>query len=143
MKELSSLIKTYTELSKLKTFEERFEYLKLDGVVGAATFGSHRYLNQVLYQSYEWKRIRDQVIMRDQGCDLGIEGYEIYEHAYIHHLNPITKKQILDRDPVLFDPENLITVSYNTHQAIHYSDKSILLLDPVERFAHDVAPWRI
>lgn len=135
--------RTYLELIEFKTFEERFEYLRLDGVVGVETFGSSRQLNQVLYQSYEWKKIRDMIILRDNGCDLGIEGRDIFEHAYIHHLNPITKKQILDRDPILFDPNNLITVSYQTHQAIHYGDKSILLLDPIERFANDVAPWRI
>lgn len=135
--------KTYSELMKLDTFEDRFEYLKLDGVVGAETFGSSRQLNQALYQSAEWKRVRDKIIMRDKGCDLGCDGRDIYHQAYIHHLNPITKQQILDRDPVLFDPENLITVSYQTHQAIHYSNKSILTLDPVERFANDVAPWRV
>lgn len=135
--------RSYLELIELKTFEERFEYLRLDGVVGAETFGSSRQLNQALYQSYEWKKIRDMIILRDNGCDLGIEGRDIFQQAYIHHLNPITKKQILDRDPILFDPNNLITVSYQTHQAIHYGDKSILLLDPVERFANDVAPWRI
>lgn len=135
--------RSYLELIELKTFEERFEYLRLDGVVGVETFGSSRQLNQALYQSYEWKKIRDMIILRDNGCDLGIEGRDIFEHAYIHHLNPITKKQIIDRDPILFDPNNLITVSYQTHQAIHYGDKSILMLDPVERFANDVAPWRI
>ena len=137
------MIRTYSELIQLLTFEDRFEYLALDGKVGIETFGSRRYLNQVLYRSPEWKHIRDQIIFRDGGCDLGIEGHEIHKHAYIHHLNPITKQQILDRDPVLFDPNNLITVSYQTHQAIHYSDKSMLLLDPVVRFANDVAPWRI
>jgi hypothetical protein len=135
--------RSYLELIQLKTFEDRFEYLRLDGVVGAETFGSSRQLNQALYQSYEWKKIRDMVILRDNGCDLGIEGRGIFDHAYIHHLNPVTKKQILDRDPILFDPNNLITVSYQTHQAIHYGDKSILMLDPIERFANDVAPWRI
>lgn len=135
--------RTYSELIKLKTFEERFNYLKLDGVVGSETFGPARHLNQVLYTSPEWRRLRDRIILRDNGCDLGCEGRELYEPVYIHHLNPITKKQILDRDPILFDPENLITVSYNTHQAIHYSNESILQLDPVERFANDVAPWRI
>lgn len=137
------MIRTYTELMKLKTFEDRFDYLKLDGVVGAETFGSSRHLNQALYQSYEWRKIRDRIILRDNGCDLGFEGRDIFKQPYIHHLNPITKQQILDRDPILFDPENLITVSYQTHQAIHFSNKSILILDPVERFANDVAPWRI
>ena len=135
--------RTYLELIELKTFEDRFEYLRLDGVVGAETFGSSRQLNQALYQSYEWKKIRDTIILRDNGCDLGIDGRDIHQRAYIHHLNPVTKKQILDRDPILFDPNNLITVSYQTHQAIHYGDKSILILDPIERFANDVAPWRI
>lgn len=134
--------RSYLELIELKTFEDRFEYLKLNGIVGVETFGSSRLRNQALYQSYEWKKIRDMIILRDNGCDLGIEGRDIFQHAYIHHINPITKKQILDRDPILFDPDNLITVSYQTHQAIHYGDKSILLLDPVERFANDVAPWR-
>ena len=137
------MFRTYSELIQLTTFEDRFEYLTLDGKVGVETFGSHRYLNQILYRSPEWKHIRDQIIFRDNGCDLGVEGHEIHKHAYIHHLNPITRQQIIDRDPVLFDPENLITVSYQTHQAIHYSDKSILLLDPVVRFANDVAPWRV
>ena len=135
--------RSYLELIQLKTFEDRFDYLRLDGIVGAETFGSSRQLNQALYRSYEWKKIRDMIILRDNGCDLGIEGRDIFQQPYIHHLNPITKKQILDRDPILFDPNNLITVSYQTHQAIHYGDKSILLLDPVERFANDVAPWRI
>ena len=135
--------RSYLELIELETFEERFDYLRLDGVVGAETFGSSRQLNQALYRSYEWKNIRDMIILRDNGCDLGIDGRDIFQQPYIHHLNPITKKQILDRDPILFDPNNLITVSYQTHQAIHYGDKSILLLDPIERFANDVAPWRI
>ena len=135
--------RSYLELIEFKTFEDRFDYLRLDGVVGAETFGSSRQLNQALYRSYEWKKIRDMIILRDNGCDLGIEGRDIFQQPYIHHLNPITKKQILDRDPILFDPNNLITVSYQTHQAIHYGDKSILLLDPIERFANDVAPWRI
>ena len=140
---MSFMNRSYLELIELKTFEDRFEYLRLDGVVGAETFGSSRMLNQALYRSYEWKKIRDMIILRDNGCDLGIEGRDIFQQAYIHHLNPVTKKQILDRDPILFDPNNLITVSYQTHQAIHYGDKSILLLDPIERFANDVAPWRI
>lgn len=135
--------RTYSELIKLDSFEDRFEYLKLDGIVGFRTFGSYRQLNQALYRSSKWKSIRDEIIYRDNGCDLGIEGRDIFINAYIHHLNPITKEQILDRDPVLFDPENLITVSYQTHQAIHYGDKSILLLEPIERFVNDVVPWRI
>jgi hypothetical protein len=127
---------------KLKTFEERFDYLKLDGVVAEETFGPSRYLNQTLYRSPEWKRIRDKVLLRDNGRDLGCEDRIIPERACIHHLNPITKQQILDRDPALFDLENLITVSYATHQAIHYGDKPHLVLDPVERSANDTAPWR-
>lgn len=134
--------RSYSELMKLKTFEERFDYLKLDGVVAEETFGPSRYLNQTLYRSPEWKRVRDKVLLRDNGGDLGCEDRMIQKHAYIHHLNPITKQQILDRDPALFDLENLITVSYTTHQAIHYGDKSQLVLDPVERSANDTAPWR-
>lgn len=136
-----SKLRTYSELSELKTFKERYEYLKLNGLVGAETFGFARYLNQRLYQSYEWKSLRNRIILRDNGCDLGLDGYIIHDKAYIHHLNPITKTQILDRDPVLFDPENLITVSYKTHQAIHYCDELLLDLDWQPRFAGDTVLW--
>ena len=115
-------IRTYTELMKLKTFKERFEYLKLSGVVGQDTFGYDRYLNQQFYKSKAWKRIRDQVIIRDNGCDLGIEDRDINSRIYVHHMNPITKSDILNMTDMLLDPEYLICVSKNTHDAIHYGD---------------------
>lgn len=134
-------IKTYSELSKLKTFKDRYKYLRLGGFVGTETFGFARYLNQKLYQSREWRRARDSVILRDNGCDLGVDGYDIFGTAYIHHINPITKDQILNRDSSLFDPENLITVSYTTHQAIHYGDESLIVTEVVERTPGDMKLW--
>lgn len=119
-------MRTYTELKKLKTFEERYEYLKLKGSVGVETFGFDRYLNQALYTSPEWKKVRDTVLIRDNGCDLGIEGMDISSHAIIHHMNPITEKQIEERDPEIFNPEYLITVTHKTHNAIHYGDNKNL-----------------
>ena len=135
------MIKTYSELLKLPTFMERFEYLKLDGIVGQETFGFDRYLNQVFYRSKEWKRIRDTVIARDLGCDLGIEGREIYGRVLIHHMNPITLRQINDRDLSILDPEFLITTCKRTHDAIHYSDSNILYQEPVERVSGDTKLW--
>lgn len=134
--------KTYNEAIKFKTFDERFEYLQLHGLVGQETFGYSRYLNQVLYRSPEWKSIRQQVILRDGGCDLAIDGYEICGKIFIHHINPITLKDIEERNPKIFDLNNLITVSFMTHQAIHYGSKDLLLLDPVERKPYDQCPWR-
>ena len=135
--------RTYSELSKLKSFEERFDYLKLDGAVGEETFGFDRYLNQALYSSKEWKHIKNQVIIRDEGCDLGISGNKINRKAIIHHMNPITREQIENRDPEIFNPEYLITVSHSTHNAIHYSDKDLLARQaPVERKQGDTVPWR-
>lgn len=135
--------KTYTELSNLKSFKERFEYLKLDGKVGVDTFGHDRYLNQALYTSPEWRKVKNKVIIRDCGCDLGIEGHSIGKRPIIHHMNPITVEQINNRDPEIFNPEYLITVSHQTHNAIHYSDDSILnRCEPVERKAGDTIPWR-
>lgn len=142
MKKMMTMIRSYSELMKLKTFEERFNYLKLDGVVGRATFGSHRYLNQALYNSDEWEVFRNKIIARDLGCDLGCEGYDIYKYATVHHINPITKEDILNRDPKIFDPENVITTSSQTHRAIHYSDESILITMPKERSKNDTCPWR-
>ncbi len=135
--------RTYSELSKLKSFEERFDYLKLDGAVGKETFGFDRYLNQALYSSKEWKHIKNQVIIRDEGCDLGISGNKINRKAIIHHMNPITREQIENRDPEIFNPEYLITVSHSTHNAIHYGDKDLLARQaPVERKQGDTVPWR-
>lgn len=132
----------YTELAKLKTFDDRFRYLKLNGAVGQDTFGFDRYLNQVFYRSPQWKEVRDYVIMRDGGCDLGVPGHEITSKIYIHHMNPITPEQLLDRDRIVLDPEFLISVSFKTHNAIHYGDESILRPIYVERLPNDMAPWK-
>lgn len=135
-------IKTYSELCKLKDFKDRYEYLRLSGVVGEATFGFDRYLNQIFYRSQKWKSIRDFVIIRDNGCDLGIEGYEISGKILIHHMNPITLKDIEKESEFLLDPEFLICVSLNTHNAIHYGDESLLPLLPIERCKNDTCPWK-
>ena len=133
---------SYSELITLPTFIDRYRYLKQSGIVADETFGSRRYLNQVFYKSKEWKSIRNQVIIRDNGCDLGLEGYEIGGPIYIHHLNPITEDDILNRSPSLLDPENLICVSYNTHEAIHYGDESMLPITYlVDRTPGDQVLW--
>ena len=134
--------KTYSELIKLPTFEERFKYLKLDGFVGEDTFGFDRYINQTFYRSAEWRKMRDAIIIRDNGCDLGIEDRKIFGNVIIHHMNPITANDISDVTRFLMDPEYLICVSAKTHNAIHYSDESILMLDPVDRKPNDTCPWR-
>lgn len=136
-------IRTYAELSKLKTFEERYEYLKLDGVVGEETFGFDRYLNQQFYKyDPDWKKIRDEVIFRDNGCDLGIEGREINGLILVHHMNPITKEDILNRSEYLLNPNYLITTIKSTHDAIHYGSEDLLMRDPVVRSKNDTCPWR-
>lgn len=136
------IIRTYSELIKLKSFEERYDYLRLRGVVGRETFGYDRYLNQMLYTSQRWKRVRDKVIIRDNGCDLGVDGYQINDMVIVHHMNPITIEDIeLERDCV-FNPEFLICVSDRTHRAIHYSDSSLLPQTPIERFKGDTCPWK-
>ena len=134
--------KTYSELIIIPTFEERFEYLRLKGCVGKDTFGYDRYLNQILYNSPEWKKLRNQIIIRDCGRDLACEGYEIYGRILIHHLNPITIDDVLDRSRKVFDPDNLICVTHNTHNAIHYGDASMLLTGPIIRTKNDTCPWR-
>lgn len=135
-------IRTYRELKKLRTFEERYQYLQVRSVVGQDTFGYDRYLNQLFYTTRRWRKTRDGIIIRDNGCDLGIEGYEIYGKIVIHHLNPITIDDIeLDRD-VLYDPEFLISTTHNTHLAIHYGDERILIKPPVERRRNDTCPWK-
>lgn len=139
---MSTKIKSYSELIKLPTFLERFNYLKIGGAVGKMTFGHDRYLNQVLYSSDEWKRFRRDIILRDNGCDLACEDREIYERAIVHHINPITIEDVLRRDPMIFDPENVVTTWLRTHNAIHYGDESLLYLDPVERTINDTCPWR-
>ena len=135
-------IKTYSELITLPTFEERFNYLKLSGNVGKETFGFDRYLNQKFYKSPEWLSVRDYVIVRDNGCDLGIAGREIYGRILVHHINPITKEDILSNSKFLFDPEYLISTMDSTHNAIHYGDDNLLLTDPIERRRNDTCPWR-
>ena len=135
-------IRTYTELTKIRTFRERFEYLKLDGLVGEETFGFERYLNQQFYHSLEWRRIRDRVIARDLGCDLAMEGYEIHEPILIHHMNPITVVDIRHSTELLADPNYLICVTKNTHNAIHYGDASMLITEPIERTPNDTSPWK-
>ena len=139
---IQMIIRTYNELMLLPTFEERFEYLKLSGRVGEETFGFDRWLNQKFYRSAEWKHLRDQVIIRDNGCDLGVEGREIYGKILIHHMNPISKKDILERTDLLLNPMYLISVTKQTHDAIHYSDESILMKDPIVRSRNDTCPWR-
>ena len=135
-------IRTYSELITIPTFEERFEYLQLKGSVGKDTFGYDRYLNQVLYRSPEWKRLRNQIIIRDCGCDLACEGYDIYDKVLIHHLNPITVEDVLARSRKVFDPDNLVCVSHNTHNAIHYGDVDLLVTGPIIRTKNDTCPWR-
>ena len=135
-------IKTYSELITIPTFEERFEYLQLKGSVGKDTFGYDRYLNQVLYRSPEWKRLRNQIIIRDGGCDLACDGYDIYDKVLIHHLNPITVEDVLARSRKVFDPDNLVCVSHNTHNAIHYGDVDLLVTGPIIRTKNDTCPWR-
>ena len=135
-------MKNYRELRQLRTFEERFEYLRLKGTVGKDTFGWDRYYNQRFYHSNEWKRIRDQIIIRDNGCDLGVDGYEIHGKILIHHMNPISINDIVDVSDFLMNPDYLICVSHQTHNAIHYGDISLLPRGPVERRAGDTCPWR-
>ncbi len=138
----SNVTRSYSELIQIPTFIGRFRYLKLNGRVAEETFGFDRYLNQRFYKSREWRQIRDFVISRDSGCDLGISGNTIYSHIYIHHMNPITRKDILDVREEMLDPEYLICVSYDTHQAIHYGDESMLFAPLPERTPGDTTPWK-
>lgn len=135
-------LRTYRELSRLKTFEERYEYLRIGGLVGESTFGFERYLNQMLYSSQQWKKVRDLVIIRDNGCDLGIEDFQIRDRIVIHHMNPITAEQVEESAAEIFDPEFLICCSYQTHNAIHYGDKSLLPQLPIERRPGDTCLWK-
>lgn len=136
------MIRTYSELSNLQTFKERFDYLKLNGKVGEDTFGHSRFLNQDFYSSPEWRRTRRNIIVRDNGYDMGLEGYSIQGRIYVHHINPITVDDILERRLCLFDPENLICVSSMTHEAITYGIEDMLPTDPVIRRSNDTCPWR-
>ena len=134
-------MKTYSELITIPSFQERYDYLKLGGSVGAETFGYDRYINQQLYRSQEWKRTRNQVIIRDNGCDLAMPDYQIFGRIIIHHMNPISLEQIEDRDPIIFDMEYLITTCIDTHNAIHYGEFRDFS-GPVERMPNDTCPWR-
>ena len=134
--------RTYSDLILLPTFLERYRYLRLGGNVGLETFGHNRYLNQILYTSDRWRSFRDKIIIRDNGCDLGMEGFEIYDRILVHHINPITVEDVLNENPKVFDPDNVICTSHNTHQAIHYGDENLLITEPVERFRNDTCPWK-
>ena len=139
---LSLMTRTYDELSQLKTFDERFQYLKLDGVIGEDLFGYMRQLNQAFYTSSLWKNVRNQIIIRDDGCDLGIPGHTIFGKLLVHHLNPLTKEDLINHSSRLVDPNNLITVSFDTHQAITYGDVALIQRDPIERSENDTCPWK-
>lgn len=139
---MSMIVKSYSEMIALPTFIERYRYLQLGGRVGEETFGFDRWLNQKFYKDPEWLSVRDKVIIRDNGCDLGMEGHEIYGKILVHHINPITKEDILRRSRTLFDPENLICTIKNTHDAIHYGDESLLIVAPVTRTRNDTCPWK-
>ena len=135
-------IKTYSELITIPTFIERYRYLKIGGQVGRATFGYDRYLNQILYNSDEWRNFRRDIILRDSACDLGHEEFELFDKILVHHIDPITVQDVLNRHPKIFDPENVISTSLNTHNAIHYGDESKLFTAPIERSKFDTCPWR-
>lgn len=136
------IIRTYSELIQIPTFEERFEYLKLNGSVGENTFGSKRYLNQILYKTPKWLSLRDKIIIRDCGCDLGIEGRVINGRVLVHHMNPITIDDVINNDPKVFDPEFLITIGHITHEAVHYGNEDLLIKDPIERTPYDTCLWK-
>lgn len=136
------MIRTYSELITFPTFEERYRYLRLEGKVGEDTFGFDRWLNQSFYKDPEWRAIRDKIIIRDNGCDLGIPGREICSRIIVHHMNPITKDDILSRSAFLLNPEYLICTVKNTHDAIHYGDEGLLIKAPIERTKNDTCPWR-
>lgn len=139
---MSTTRRTYSELVQLPTFTERLRYLLLDGTVAAPTFGANRYLNQKLYRSANWQRVRRLVIIRDGGNDLGVEGYSIERAILIHHINPITEEMILNADPEIFNLDNLILTTRNTHNIIHYGDAGLIKEDWKPRTPNDTAPWR-
>lgn len=134
--------RSYRELIRLPTMEERFHYLQIAQQVGVETFGFDRYLNQRLYHSLEWKSIRHQIVIRDNGCDLAMDGYPVGDRGIIHHINPITLDQLTHGDDSIFDPDNLILCSWNTHQAIHYGTIEQIITKPIERRPGDTCPWR-
>lgn len=135
-------IKTYSELIQIPTFEDRYAYLRLGGRVGEETFGFERNLNQSFYRSYEWRKVRREVIARDAGCDLAMPGFQIYNNIIIHHIVPITIEDLEDGTDLILDPNNLVCVSEKTHNAIHFGDKSLLPQTPIERRPGDTCPWK-
>ena len=136
-------MKTYSEMLRFNTIEERYEYLRIGGQVGVETFGFQRQINQNLYvRDPRWKRVRNEVIIRDDACDLGLPEFKIYSRIIVHHINPLTVEMFMKNDPLIFDPENLVCVSFNTHQAIHYGDRSLLPELPVVRYKNDTCLWR-
>lgn len=140
---MSTMTKSYTELITFPTFEERFRYLRLNCRVSEETFGVQRWLNQVFYKTPEWRSFRREILIRDNQCDLGIEGRDIYNYALVHHINPITPKDILERRlDVLLNPDNVITTVKRTHDAIHYGDDTLIMLEPADRKPNDTIPWR-
>lgn len=140
---MKSNIKTYSDLIQIPSFIERYRYLRLGGKAGEITFGNERYLNQTLYRSPEWKSFRRDMIIRDNGCDLGMDGYSIQGKIMLHHINPITIEDMYNRSPAIFDEENVICVSARTHNAIHYGDEELLMIDDIiERRPNDTIPWR-
>lgn len=142
MMKTTTNIKTYSELITLPTFLERFEYLKIGGRVGEETFGYDRYLNQILYRTPEWKRFRRDIIVRDMGCDLACDDREIVGKILVHHIDPLTVDDVMMRHPKIFDPENVVCVSLDTHNAVHYGDESLLMTEPVVRTKYDTCPWK-
>lgn len=136
------IIRTYHDLMKLDTFEDRFHYLSLSGQVGKDTFGFDRIFNQQFYKSREWKQIRDEIIFRDNGCDLGVDGYEIHERIIIHHMNPIMLSDIKEGTEFLLNPEYLICTTHNTHNAIHYGDENLIIKALINRNRNDMCPWK-
>lgn len=137
-----TMVKTYTELIRFKTLEERYRYLRIGGRVGEETFGFDRWMNQVFYKDQRWRDIRDEVITRDNGCDLGIEGYDIRGKIFVHHMNPVTKDDILYNFDSLLNPEFLISTSKRTHDAIHYGNEDLLPQSPIVRTRNDTCPWK-
>lgn len=138
---MKKIIRTYSELSRLETFEDRFDYLKLGGTVGRPTFGYDRYLNQRFYKSSEWKQICNHVIARDLGLDLGVDGYDIHDRIIVHHMNPMVADDLINFNDSVIDPEFLITTCHQTHNAIHYGDSSLLPALPIERVPGDTKLW--
>lgn len=136
------MTKSYTEMMKLQTFEERYNYLKLDGAVADITFGGARWVNQLLYRSKEWKSVRRDIIIRDNGCDLGIEGREILDKILVHHINPLTLEDVEENRPCIYDPNNLVCTTHTTHNAIHYSDEEHLIKLNPDRTPGDTCPWK-